>query len=104
MIGQGLRQAVVAAGWSADWVKDGGAASAAMADGGYACVLLDLGVPTLGGLEVLRRARPRGDLTPVVLLPARDALGDRVQGLDGGAVDYLPKPFQVDVLLARMRA
>ncbi|KQV88768.1 response regulator transcription factor [Rhizobacter sp. Root1221] len=104
MIGQSLRHALAAAGWSVDWVRDGGQAHAAMTDGGYACVLLDLGLPTLDGLEVLRRARARGDLTPVVVLTARDALDDRVQGLDIGADDYLPKPFQVSELLARMRA
>lgn len=104
MIGQSLRHALAAAGWSVDWVRDGGQAHAAITDGGYACVLLDLGLPTLDGLEVLRRARARGDLTPVVVLTARDALDDRVQGLDIGADDYLPKPFQVSELLARMRA
>jgi len=104
MIGQSLRHALTAAGWSVDWVRDGGQAHAAITDGGYACVLLDLGLPTLDGLEVLRRARVRGDLTPVVVLTARDALDDRVQGLDIGADDYLPKPFQVSELLARMRA
>jgi DNA-binding response OmpR family regulator len=104
MIGRSLRQALGVAGWSVDWVQDGALANAALSDGGYACVLLDLGLPTLDGLEVLRRARARGDLTPVVVLTARDALDDRVQGLDIGADDYLPKPFQMSELLARMRA
>lgn len=104
MIGHSLKQALAAAGWSVDWVRDGALAQSALQDGGYTCVLLDLGLPQLDGLEVLRRARERGDHTPVVVLTARDALGDRIQGLDLGADDYLPKPFEVGELLARMRA
>ena len=104
MIGAGLREALGAAGWSVDWVRDGLRAQGALEDGGYACVLLDLGLPGTDGLSVLRRARQRGDTTPVVVLTARDGLDDRVEGLDAGADDYLLKPFEVAELLARMRA
>ena len=104
MIGAGLREALGAAGWSVDWVRDGLRAQGALEDGGYACVVLDLGLPGTDGLSVLRRARQRGDTTPVVVLTARDGLDDRVEGLDAGADDYLLKPFEVAELLARMRA
>jgi two-component system OmpR family response regulator/two-component system response regulator QseB len=75
-----------------------------MADGGYACVLLDLGLPRKDGIEVLRTARARGDRTPVLVLTARDGLDDRITGLDIGADDYLVKPYEFRELLARMRA
>ena len=104
MIGRGLTHALKGAGWSVDWVRNGELAHSALADGDYSCVLLDLGLPGLDGTEVLRRARARGDLTPVVVLPARDGVEDRVHGLDIGADDYLLKPFEVAELLARMRA
>ncbi|MFN3436681.1 MAG: response regulator [Acidovorax sp.] len=104
MIGRSLSHALKGAGWSVDWVRDGALAHSALADGDYRCVLLDLGLPGLDGTEVLRRARARGDLTPVVVLTARDGLDDRILGLDIGADDYLLKPFEVPELLARMRA
>ncbi|CAN7680214.1 response regulator transcription factor [Variovorax sp. LjRoot84] len=104
MIGRSLRQALEGGGWSVDWVRDGALAQSAFADGGYTCVLLDLGLPKQDGTEVLRRARERGDTTPVVVLTARDGLEDRIQGLDLGADDYLLKPFEFRELLARMRA
>ncbi|RZL93062.1 MAG: response regulator transcription factor [Variovorax sp.] len=104
MIGRSLAQALEGAGWSVDWVRDGALAQSALADGGYTCVLLDLGLPRQDGTEVLRRARERGDVTPVVVLTARDGLEDRIQGLDLGADDYLLKPFEFRELLARMRA
>ncbi|MET0351697.1 MAG: response regulator [Rhizobacter sp.] len=104
MIGAGLREALGAAGWSVDWVREGRRAQGALDDGGYACVLLDLGLPDGDGLAVLRQARQRGDTTPVLVLTARDGLEDRIEGLDAGADDYLLKPFEVPELLARMRA
>ncbi|CAN7695497.1 response regulator [Acidovorax sp. LjRoot66] len=104
MIGRGLTHALKGAGWSVDWVRNGELAHSALADGDYSCVLLDLGLPGLDGTEVLRRARARGDLTPVVVLTARDGVEDRVLGLDTGADDYLLKPFEMTELLARMRA
>lgn len=104
MIGQSLRQALEANGWSVDWVKEGLLAQSALADGEYACVLLDLGLPKRDGVEVLRRARAEGDHTPVLVLTARDGIDDRILGLDIGADDYLVKPYEFRELLARMRA
>jgi DNA-binding response OmpR family regulator len=104
MIGHSLRDALGANGWSVDWVKDGELAQSALADGDYACVLLDLGLPKRDGVEVLRKARATGDATPVLVLTARDGLDDRVAGLDLGADDYLLKPYELRELLARMRA
>jgi two-component system OmpR family response regulator/two-component system response regulator QseB len=104
MIGQSLVRALGGNGWSVDWVKEGLLAQSAMADGGYACVLLDLGLPKRDGIEVLRKARAVGDLTPVLVLTARDGLDDRITGLDIGADDYLIKPYEFRELLARMRA
>ena len=104
MIGHSLRDALGANGWSVDWVKDGELAQSALADGDYACVLLDLGLPRRDGVDVLRKARATGDATPVLVLTARDGLDDRVAGLDLGADDYLLKPYELRELLARMRA
>jgi DNA-binding response OmpR family regulator len=104
MIGQSLKPALVANGWSVDWVKDGLLAESALADGDYACVLLDLGLPKRDGIEVLRKARSSGDRTPVLVLTARDGLDERITGLDVGADDYLIKPYEFRELLARMRA
>ncbi|MGV3571009.1 MAG: response regulator transcription factor [Ramlibacter sp.] len=104
MIGHSLRAALVAGGWSVDWVKDGQLAQSALADGDYACVLLDLGLPKVDGVEVLRSARAKGDATPVLVLTARDGVDDRVNGLDLGADDYLVKPYEFRELIARMRA
>ncbi|WP_219211059.1 response regulator [Variovorax boronicumulans] len=104
MIGRSLRQALEGAGWSVDWVRDGSLAQSALDDGGYACVLLDLGLPERDGTDVLRRARARGDVTPIVVLTARGGLEDRIDALDLGADDYLLKPFAFRELMARMRA
>ena len=104
MIGQSLRQALTENGLTVDWVKDGVLAQDALSQGGYAAVLLDLGLPRRSGLEVLRKAREDGDRTPMLVLTARDGVDDRVEGLDVGADDYLVKPFELRELLARMRA
>jgi two component transcriptional regulator, winged helix family len=80
MIGANLQQALEAAGWSVDWVRDGVFASNAWQEGGYTCVLLDLGLPREDGINVLRRARTRGDMTPVLVLTARDTVQQRIQG------------------------
>ena len=104
MIGAGLRAALRQGGHAVDWVTDGRAADGALATEAFDLVLLDLGLPQLDGLEVLRALRGRGNDTPVIVLTARDALANRVAGLDAGADDYLVKPFELDELLARMRA
>src|SRR3569832_687977 len=88
MIGQSLKQALGASGWSVDWVKDGLLAQSALSAGDYACVLLDLGLPKRDGSEVLRKARETGDHTPILVLTARDGIDERITGLDIGADDY----------------
>jgi DNA-binding response OmpR family regulator len=104
MIGDSVRAALRQAGFAVDWVRDGAAAEASLATERFDVVLLDLGLPQRDGLDVLRAVRARGDRTPVIVLTARDALASRVAGLDAGADDYLLKPFELDELLARMRA
>ena len=104
MIGESLREALRQQGFAVDWVRDGRAADTVLASERFDAVLLDLGLPQRGGLDVLKALRGRGDATPVIVLTARDALSDKVSGLDAGAVDYLIKPFELDELLARLRA
>ena len=104
LLGRGVQAALEQAGFAADWVRDGIAAGAAVDAGEYAAIVLDLGLPRLEGLELLRRLRGKGSRTPVLILSARDALEDRVKGLDAGADDYMVKPFQVEELAARLRA
>jgi two-component system OmpR family response regulator len=93
-----------AEGHAVDWVRDGLQADAALRAQQYDLVLLDLGLPGRDGLDVLRVLRARGDRTPVLIATARDAVAQRVQGLDAGADDYLLKPYDLDELLARIRA
>jgi two-component system OmpR family response regulator/two-component system response regulator QseB len=104
MIGESLRSALRGSGYAVDWVRDGRAAETTLASERFDLVLLDLGLPQRDGMEVLAALRARGDATPVIVLTARDALASRVQGLDAGADDYLVKPFELDELLARIRA
>ena len=104
MVGEALRAALRQQGLAADWVRDGETAIAVTATEAFDAVLLDLGLPRRSGLEVLRAMRARADTTPVIVLTARDALADKVAGLDAGADDYLVKPFELDELLARLRA
>ena len=103
MIGESVRKALKASGLAVDWVRDGAAADTTLATERFDAVLLDLGLPQLDGMDVLRRLRARHDTTPVIVLTARDALAARVAGLDAGADDYLVKPFELDELLARLR-
>ncbi|TMH01301.1 MAG: response regulator transcription factor [Betaproteobacteria bacterium] len=104
MIGDGLRQALRLEGHAVDWVYDAQAAAATLASERFDGVLLDVGLPKGSGLDVLRGLRARGDATPVIVITARDALEDRVAGLDAGADDYLVKPFELEELNARLRA
>ncbi len=104
MIAEGVRKALRGDGWAADWVADGAAALSAIALEQYDMVLLDLGLPKRAGLDVLRSLRQRGHRLPVMIITARDAVADRIKGLDAGADDYLIKPFDLDELAARMRA
>jgi two-component system response regulator QseB len=104
MIGESLRKGLASDSYAVDWVRDGRAAETALADGAHDLVLLDLGLPRKDGLTLLRELRARGSRVPVLILTARDAVSDRVQGLDAGADDYLVKPFSLEELAARMRA
>lgn len=104
MIGETVLDLLRADHFAVDWVKDGKMADTALRSQHYDLVLLDLGLPQRDGLEVLKDLRDRKDLTPVLVLTARDAVGDRIAGLDAGADDYLLKPYDLDELLARIRA
>ncbi len=104
MIGEAVCVALKDAAYAVDWVKDGAAASNTLEHGEHQAVLLDLGLPKRDGMEVLRRLRQAGKSVPVIIITARDAVEDRIQGLDVGADDYLVKPFNVQELLARLRA
>jgi two-component system response regulator QseB len=104
MIGAGVRQGLRQDGFAVDWVRDGTAATLALAENVHDLVVLDLGLPRRDGLEVLKSMRRRGDTRPVLILTARDAVGDRVAGLDAGADDYMVKPFELSELAARVRA
>jgi two-component system OmpR family response regulator len=104
MIGEAVLDALRQQGYAADWVRDGAMAETATAAESYDLMLLDLGLPRRDGLQVLRSLRARGWRTPVLVITARDAVADRIAGLDAGADDYLLKPFDVQELLARVRA
>jgi DNA-binding response OmpR family regulator len=104
MIGRAVVSGLHDGGYAADWVRDGAEAELALANGVYDLALLDLGLPRRGGLEILESLRRGGSALPVVVITARDALEERVRGLDSGADDYLVKPFDLDELLARVRA
>jgi two-component system, OmpR family, response regulator len=103
-IGKSLLRALQDANYSVDWVRDGVAGRDALAATEYTVVLLDLGLPGMSGIELLRSSRASGNSVPVLILTARDDLDARVEGLDLGADDYVLKPFQVPELLARIRA
>jgi DNA-binding response OmpR family regulator len=90
--------------YACDWARDGAAAEAALLAEPYDLILLDLGLPKADGLQVLRGLRARRNPVPVLVATARDAVGDRVAGLDAGADDYIVKPYDTDELLARVRA
>ena len=104
MIGASIRQGLRQDGFAVDWVEDGRAAEQALATRVHDALVLDLGLPKRTGLEVLATLRRHGDARPVLVLTARDAVADRVAGLDAGADDYLVKPFDLDELSARLRA
>jgi len=99
-----LDRALKLEGYRVALAHDGRQALQMMTGGNQDAVILDLGLPLMDGVEVCRRVRERGDRTPVLMLTARDAVSDRVEGLDAGADDYLVKPFALDELLARLRA
>jgi len=104
MLGEAVRDGLRQEGYVVDWVQDGGAALAALSTSTFGALVLDLGLPTEGGLSVLRWLRHNGHATPVIIVTARDRVSDRIAGLDAGADDYLIKPFDIDELGARLRA
>jgi len=104
MIGDAVEGALKDAGYAVDWVTNGLTALSAMSSQAYDQVLLDLGLPGRDGLDVLESIRAQDNPVPLVIITARDSLEDRLRGLDGGADDYLLKPFEMAELLARMRA
>ena len=103
-LGEGIHQALSREGYTVDWVKDGASALHALLSEGFDLAILDLGLPKLDGLTVLKRLRESGSALPVLILTARDATEDRIAGLDAGADDYLIKPFDLSELKARLRA
>lgn len=103
-IGSAIASALDDAGMAADWVEDGEAALASVDAGAFELVLLDIGLPKRDGLSVLRQIRQQQNSVPVIIITARDAVEDRIAGLDLGADDYLVKPFSVAELMARLRA
>jgi two-component system response regulator QseB len=104
MIGDGLRAGLAQLGFTVDWFTDGATGFAALASAPYDAVVLDLGLPARDGLDVLTQWRARGRDEPVLILTARDTLDDRLQGLHGGADDYLGKPFALAEVAARLQA
>ena len=104
LLGDAIQAGLKQSGYAVDWMKDGVSAEQALATEPYAAVVLDLGLPRLSGLEVLRRLRSRNVPTPVLILTAMDTVDDRIKGLDAGADDYLVKPFDMGELAARLRA
>ena len=106
MIGQAICEGLEPEGFIVDWVRDGEHARIALVNPKteYAVLLLDLGLPRLSGLDLLAGLRRRGNPIPVLILTARDALTDRVMGLNSGAEDYLVKPFELEELIARIHA
>lgn len=104
MIGRAIRQGLVAAGYAVDWAEDGRIAELALANGVYDLVVLDLGLPARDGMTVLEELRRAGNHVPVIIVTARDAVDQRIAGLNAGADDYLLKPFDLDELIARVRA
>jgi two-component system OmpR family response regulator len=104
MIGEAIQGSLKDASYAADWVKDGQTALTTLGCQHYDLVLLDLGLPGKDGLEVLASIRAKDNPVPLLIITARDGLDDRLRGLDGGADDYVSKPFQMAELLARMRA
>ena len=104
MIAETVLESMRREGYAIDWAQDGRAAELSLGNGVYDLVLLDLGLPRKDGFDLLRGYRRQGGEAPVIILTARDAVNDRIRGLDAGADDYLIKPFDLDELAARARA
>jgi two-component system OmpR family response regulator/two-component system response regulator QseB len=104
ILGSSLKRSFEKHAYGVDWLTDGEAALAALVDLQFTAAVLDVNLPKMNGVEVLRAARAKGVKTPILLLTARDTPPQKVEGLDSGADDYLVKPFDLDELLARVRA
>ena len=104
MIGESMEEALRGENYAVDWVRDGDSAALALRQDVYDLMLLDLGLPKRPGMQLLRQYRGQGGDRPVLIVTARDATAERVEGLDSGADDYLVKPFDIDELMARIRA
>jgi two-component system OmpR family response regulator/two-component system response regulator QseB len=104
LLGDAIQAGLKQSGYAIDWMKDGASADQALSTEPYTAIVLDLGLPRLSGLEVLRRLRGRNLSTPVLILTAKDTVDERIKGLDAGADDYLIKPFDMGELAARLRA
>jgi DNA-binding response OmpR family regulator len=104
ILGASLKKALEKRGYGVDWVADGELAMASLQDSVFALILLDINLPKVSGLEILRTLRLSKNAVPVLLLTARDASAQKVEGLDNGADDYIVKPFDLEELLARIRA
>ncbi len=103
-LGEGIRTALKPEGYTVDWLQDGVSALHALSHESFELVILDLGLPRMDGLQLLKQLRGAANPLPVLVLTARDATADRIAGLDAGADDYLTKPFDVAELKARLRA
>ena len=104
LLGDGIRVGLSQQGYAADLVEDGAMAQTALLANEYEAIVLDLGLPKISGLELLKDIRKQGNDTPVIILTAQDGVEDRIKGLDTGADDYLTKPFDLEELTARLRA
>jgi len=104
MIGESMQRGLKKSGLAVDWVRDGKSAELALGNGVYDLMILDLGLPHKGGLELLSQLRQQGNDLPVLIVTARDAVDDKVAGLNCGADDYLVKPFDFNELNARVNA
>ena len=104
MLALGIKQGLATAGYVVDAVESAETALDAMTSDSFDAAIIDIGLPQMNGMELTQRMRQRGQTMPVLMLTARDALHDRVQGLDAGADDYMVKPFELPELLARLRA
>jgi two-component system, OmpR family, response regulator QseB len=104
MIGSAVRRGLTQAGFAVDWFTDGRSGQIAAADAAYDVIVLDLGLPRVDGLSLLQTLRGGGSTIPVLIISARDAVPERIAGLNAGADDYLFKPFDLGELVARLRA
>ncbi|MDR7336179.1 MAG: response regulator [Roseateles sp.] len=104
MVGKSLQRGLLQAGFSVDWVRDGRQAELALGHRLHDLAILDLGLPQVDGMQLLKTLRDRGDGMPVLIASARDTVRDKIAGLEAGADDYVLKPFDLDELIARVRA